>query len=182
MDKEVEKLILDNTGLIYMVLKKYGLYNPKGIDKYYDAGMIGLVKGAISYKKEYGFQASTLLARCITNAILMECRKEKHDKDIISINTPVYENIMLEDIISSDYDLEKEVEANEEIKRVYLALKYLDKRERIVIIYSFGLYNKNKLNQKELAKLLNLSQAQISRIKLKSLNKLRRILNTKELK
>lgn len=33
-----EKLILDNIGLIYMVLKKYNLY--KYADEYFDVGMI----------------------------------------------------------------------------------------------------------------------------------------------
>ena len=54
-----EKLILDNINLIYMVLKKYNLYNQ--LDEYYDIGMIGLVKGANTYSGDKGYKTSTYL-------------------------------------------------------------------------------------------------------------------------
>ena len=61
MEKEVEDLILNNTKLIYVVLKKYGLYNHIGIDKYYDVGMIGLVKGAKKFDRDKNFKSSSFL-------------------------------------------------------------------------------------------------------------------------
>ena len=52
-----EKLILDNINLIYMVLKRYNLYNQ--LDEYYDIGMIGLVKGANTFSEDKGYKVST---------------------------------------------------------------------------------------------------------------------------
>ena len=63
-----EKLILDNINLIYMVLKRYNLYNQ--LDEYYDIGMIGLVKGANSFSEDKGYKVSTYLTSCITYEIL----------------------------------------------------------------------------------------------------------------
>ena len=75
-----EKLILDNINLIYMVLKRYNLYNQ--LDEYYDIGMIGLVKGANTYSGDKGYKASTYLTSCILMKYLLIkennlCKKEE---------------------------------------------------------------------------------------------------------
>ena len=70
-----EKLVLDNVNLIYLVLKKLGLYNNH--EEYFDLGMIGLVKGAKTFNKELGYNASTYLYRCIYNEIYCHLRKKE---------------------------------------------------------------------------------------------------------
>ena len=179
MERDVEDLILNNTNLIYVILKKLGLYSKTGIDKFYDIGLIGLVNGAKNYKENFGLKPSTYLGKCITNAILMELRKEKK---FISLSTPIHENLLLEDMISSDFDIEAELEKNENIKKLYEALTLLKENEKTVLIYSFGLYGNEPLKQKELAEMLGLRQASISRIKLKAIKKLGGILNENKIK
>lgn len=180
MEKRVEDLILNNTNLIYMALKKLGLYSNKGIENYYDVGMIGLVKGAINYKNDIGIKPSTYLGRCIINSILMELRKENkipNENNTISLSVPVYEDILLEEVISSNYNLEKEVEENNDIREIYIALDRLNSKEKYVIIHSFGLYNQDILKQNEMAEIIDCNQASISRIKKTAIKKIRRILN-----
>lgn len=182
MEKEVEDLILNNTKLIYVVLKKYGLYNHIGIDKYYDVGMIGLVRGAKNYDKNKNIKPSTYLTRCIANEIFRTIRKEHSSnrlilEETISLSTPVHDNIYLEDVVSSDIDVYEEVEKQESIKELYEAMKSLTDIERLILEYTFGLFGKEKLKQKDLGNAFNICQGSISRIKLRAIEKLRRLLN-----
>lgn len=182
MEKEVEELILNNTKLIYVVLKKYGMYNQFGIDKYYDVGMIGLVKGAKKYDKNKGLKQSSFLTKCIINEILCTLRKENSNsrlnlKNTISLTTSIHENIILEDVIKSEVDIEKEIEIKEDNSELYQALSKLTDIEKKVIIYTFGLFENDILTQDELGNKFNLRQGSISRVKLRAIKKLRRILN-----
>lgn len=182
MEKEVEDLILNNTKLIYVVLKKYGLYNHIGIDKYYDVGMIGLVKGAKKYDKNKNLKPSSFLTRCIANEILCTIRRENCSNRLnlestISLSTPVHDNIYLEDVMSSDVDVYEEVEKQDSIDELYEAMESLTDIERLVLEYTFGLFGKEKLKQKDLGNAFNICQGSISRIKLRAIEKLRRLLN-----
>ena len=49
MEKSVDEIVINNTKLIYVALKKLKMYNQLCIENYYDVGMIGLVKGAKKY-------------------------------------------------------------------------------------------------------------------------------------
>lgn len=182
MEKEVEDLILNNTKLIYVVLKKYGLYNHIGIDKYYDVGMIGLVKGAKKFDRDKNLKPSSFLTRCIANEILCTIRREKcanrlNLESTISLSTPIYDKIYLEDIMSSDVDVLEEVVTKESIEELYEAMKSLTDIERLILEYTFGLFGKEKLKQKDLGNVFNICQGSISRIKLRAIEKLRRLLN-----
>ncbi len=182
MEKEVEDLIVNNTRLIYVVLKKYGLFNFTNIDKYYDVGMIGLVRGAKNYDKNKNIKPSTYLTRCIANEILRTIRKEHSSnrlilEETISLSTPVHDNIYLEDVVSSDVDVYEEVERQESIEELYEAMKSLTDLERLILEYAFGLFGKEKLKQEEIGNAFNLCQGSISRIKLRAIEKLRRLLD-----
>mgnify|MGYP001025297052 CR=1 FL=1 len=182
MEKEVEDLIVNNTRLIYVVLKRYGMFNRTSIDKYYDVGMIGLVRGAKNYDKNKNIKPSTYLTRCIANEILRTIRKEHSSnrlilEETISLSTPVHDNIYLEDVVSSDVDVYEEVEKQESIKELYEAMKSLTDIERLILEYTFGLFGKEKLKQKDLGNAFNICQGSISRIKLRAIEKLRRLLN-----
>lgn len=187
MEKEVEVLILNNVKLIYVVLKRLGMYNYTNIEKYYDVGMIGLVKGARKYDGSKGIKQSTYLTKCITNEILCTIRRENSSNRLslnntISLATPVYDNIYLEDVLKADVDLEEEIEKKESIEELYQVLNELTAIEQIVVVYSFGLFGNDILNQNELGDKLNLRQGSISRIKLRSIEKLRRLLNGRRAK
>lgn len=174
-----DKLILENIPLVYYMLKKLKLYHRK--EDFYDVGVIGLIKGVRTYNPDKGIEISTYLSTCIKNEVLQEIRKLNGDKkkanlDTVSLDQIVYNNgkddpICLIDFITSDYNLEDEVIKNDFINNDIL--NGLNDREKIILTYSYGLFNKNILTQKELAKKLNLSQAQISRILKKAIDKIK---------
>lgn len=184
MEKEVEDLIIKNTKLIYVVLKKYGMYNKSNIEKYYDVGLVGLVKGAKRYDKDKSIKPSTFLTRCIANEIFCVIRKERCSsrlnlEDTISLSKPIHENIYLEDVVSSDIDILESIEKEESKIELYEAMKLLTGIEQLVLEYTFGLYGKEPLKQEEIGNAFNLCQGSISRIKLRAIKKLRRILSDK---
>lgn len=163
----------DNINLIYFVLKQLNLYNKDGIDEYFDVGMLGLVKGLKTYSESKG-AISTYLAKCIRNEIVMELRNQKTDKrnngvKPISINTPLTDNLTIEDTIQSNFDVLEYAIKNEQIKELGVAINTLKPVEKHVII---DIYFNNK-TQLEIAEEIGIRQSFISRIKTKAIRELR---------
>lgn len=185
MDKREEELIINNVNLIFFSLKHLNLFTKNGIEKYYDVGMIGLVKGAKKYDHSLGLKPSSYLTRCIINEILYEKRRENRPTKLnidntISLSTIIHENIELEDIINSNIDIENEILENESKEELYQAIEQLNDIEKFVIINTYGLYNHKIMKQDEMAKLLNVERSSVSRIKVRAIKKLRGVLNEKK--
>ena len=173
-----EKLVMDNINLIYLVLKRLYLYDKR--DDYFDVGMIGLLKGARTYDKTKGIAATTYLYRCIYSELCMTFRKKQPD-GMLSLNEIVNSDkegnpITLEDRIPSDVNIEEEIMKKDQIEHLYIALSKLKERELDIINATYGLNGVKQLTQNQLKEKYNLSQAQISRIKNKSIDKLRKLL------
>ena len=163
----------DNLNLIYFVLKQLNMYNKEGIDEYFDVGMLGLVKGLKTYTDSKG-AVSTYLVKCIRNEIVIELRNQKANKrnngvKPISINTPTTDNLTIEDTIKSDFDMLESVIKKERIKELGIAINTLKPIEKCVII---DIYFNNK-TQLEIAEEIGVRQSYISRIKTRTINKLR---------
>lgn len=164
-----EKMVLDNLNLVYFIIKKMNLYNQ--LEEWIDVGTIGLIKGVKTYKQDKGFKLSTYLTRCIRNEILQEIRnlntdKRKANLNTISLDKEIYNNekddaICLIDTLPSKENVEYEVIKNDAMKDI---LKGLNDKEKYVLVNSYGLFGKKEIRQNDLAKQLNLSQAQVSRI------------------
>ena len=184
MEKNVDEIVINNTKLIYVALKKLKMYNQLCIENYYDVGMIGLVKGAKKYNCDLGYSESSFLTKCIINEILCQRRKENNKcrvnlDFVISLSSPVHENINLEDTLKSNVDIQKDLEDKEEVLILEDAISELSSMERFIIVYSYGLFGEDKLTQREIAKRTGQSQANVSRTKLKVIKKLREIMNGK---
>ena len=165
-----EKLILDNINLIYMVLKRYNLYNQ--LDEYYDIGMIGLVKGANTYSGDKGYKTSTYLTSCITNEILAYKRKQSMQKrgngiQDISIYTQINDNgkeLYLLDVIPSKENIEDNIIKKEKLELIYKKILDLNERDKFIICSTYGLLSHKELNQNQIAERTNITQCQVSRI------------------
>lgn len=178
-----DEMVLNNVNLIYIVLKKLNLYNR--VDDFYDIAMIGLIKGVKKYDESKGYKVSTYLCSCIRNEILMSFRKinsgrEVPENAILPLSSPIRDNLTIEDMIQDDVNVEDELIKNERIEHLYEEISKLSKQEQLVINLSFGLNGCEKTRQKEIAKNLNKSQAQVSRIKLRALKKLRKAMSNYE--
>jgi RNA polymerase sporulation-specific sigma factor len=180
LNNEQRQLVLDNQKLITYCIKRQGLLN--NYDEYYGIASIGLIKAAKSYCNDKGYNFSTYAVKCITNEIFVELRnnnsmKRKINSNAISLETEVKQdekNITLMDTISSDINIEHEIIKKEEKELLYKSLKVLNNKESMIVIYTYGLFNKDTLTQYELAQLFNLSQAQISRLKNSAIRKIKK--------
>lgn len=183
----MDELIINNENLIYYTLKKLGLYNIQNIDKYYDVGMLGLVKGAKTFDYNLDIKISTYLIKCIKNEILCEVRKENalkryKSKNEVSLYTPLTEDnkVKLEDILGDDFDIEDYLIKKYDYQKLYDSINKLTDIEKYVICSYYGLYGYKEMRQRKIAKELNLSQAHISRIKNKVEKKLKGLLDGRD--
>ena len=162
--------------MMYFILKKYGLYNKR--EDYIDICYIGYAKALKKYDSSKS-KPTTYIYKCIENELLCEMRKEnakKRQREESSLNYVYDENGHdLEDLISSDVDIENDFIEKEQNNQLCEAIKKLSKREQYIIKYSFGL-NCDEKTQDEIGQCLGIKQAQVSRLKNKILTKMKRMI------
>ena len=170
---EQQKLVLDNQKLVYHVIKRLNLYNK--LEDYFDIGLIGLCKAAQTFKPENGSRFSTYACVCIRNDILMEIRNENRQCDAYAISfssiisSSKDNDLSLEDILS-DYELENDILNREELISLITSIEKLNEEDKTII----NLYFYQNKTQKQIAQILNMSQANASRRIQRALNNLRK--------
>lgn len=162
MTDEQKKLVEDNHSLIYLVIRNMGLQ----IEDNYDLAAIGLCKAAINYNSEkYVF--STYACICIKNEIMHDYRarnmsKRALNESLISYDAPILlrddgEKISLLEQIKSNASVE-----NEALSRVMydeVVEQLGDTDSKVLPFFKIG------LKQAEIAKIMGVTQANISRVK-----------------
>ena len=172
------KLIEHNLRLVVFLSKKY---ENTGVDleDLVSIGTIGLIKGVNTYKLDKNIKLATYASRCIDNEILMFLRKNKRRKGEISFEDSLsYDSegneLHLEDILGTAEDIvTRPLEEEIEKKILYEELVKLNDRDKEIMMLRYGLCGRKELTQKEVAKLLGISQSYISRIEKKVINKLK---------
>ena len=131
-------------------------------------GVIGLIKAINTYDISKGHRLVTYAARCIENELLMMLRQEKKT----SKNTSLYEPIgidkegneihLLDILGTQETDLIKKIEQKENIKRIYEELEKMEmNKEKKTLIMRYGLYGREPMTQKEVAKKLHISRSYV---------------------
>ncbi len=110
----------------------------------------------------------------------MYLRHEKKFNSQISLSEPIGfdtegNEISLMDILVGDgEDVCEKVDRNEKIRKLFEKVKKIkDERERDIIYLRYGLWGKEPLTQKEVAKRLGISRSYVSRIEKKAIVHLR---------
>ncbi len=175
-------LVEKNMRLVAHIAKKYGTSSLEYEDML-SIGAIGLIKAINTFDFEKGNKLGTYASRCIDNEILMVIRNIKKSANDVSLDEPIGKDkegneITFIDIITSDdEDVVENVTKKGYIKKLYDIIDdVLSEREKMIIVYRFGLYDTDTMTQQELADELNISRSYISRIEKKALNKLRKAL------
>ena len=186
--KARDTLIEHNLRLVVYVAKRYDNSTNCPLEDLISIGTIGLVKAINTFKADKNIKLATYASRCIENEILMYLRKNNKIRYEISLDEPLnidYDGneLLLGDIVGTDDDLvEQEMMKSDQRKLFYEALKDLNEREKEIFILRYGLSNHYELTQKDVAKLLGISQSYISRLEKKIIKKLRNQLNFDEVK
>ena len=179
-DKEARnKLIEHNLRLVAHIVKKFE-HDVNIQDDLISIGTIGLIKGIDTYSNNKNVKLTTYCARCIQNEILMYYRSNNKYNKNISINDSIgYDKdgneITIVDILKSDKpDFALDLYQKENVKLLSEYIKVLNKREKEIIAYRYGLNNNDELTQKEIAKKLHISRSYVSRIEKRALTKMLR--------
>ena len=186
--KARDTLIEHNLRLVVYVAKRYDNSTNCPLEDLISIGTIGLVKAINTFKADKNIKLATYASRCIENEILMYLRRNNKINYEISLDEPLnidYDGneLLLGDIVGTDDDLvEQEMMKSDQRKLFYEALKDLNEREKEILILRYGLSNHDELTQKDVAKLLGISQSYISRLEKKIIKKLRNQLNFDEVK
>jgi RNA polymerase sporulation-specific sigma factor len=174
-----KKLIQHNLRLVAHIIKKY-YSNYSEQDDLISIGTIGLIKGINSFKPEKGTKLATYCARCIENEILMYLRKTASRKNEMSIDEPLNvdwdgNELLLSDVLGSDSDsVNRNIEYQDEKRRLLCLVKQLSDRERNIMTMRFGLFGSKEYTQKQVADMLGISQSYISRLEKRILEKLKK--------
>lgn len=173
------KLIEHNLRLVAHIVKKFE-HDVNIQDDLISIGTIGLIKGIDTYSNNKNVKLTTYCARCIQNEILMYYRSNNKYNKNISINDSIgYDKdgneITIVDILKSDKpDFALDLYQKENVKLLSEYVKVLNKREKEIIAYRYGLNNNDELTQKEIAKKLHISRSYVSRIEKRALTKMLR--------
>ncbi len=172
-------LIQRNLRLVAHIVKKYQGAGEE-LDDLISIGTIGLIKAIQTFDFQKASRLSTYAARCIDNELLMLLRSKKKSSKEVSLYEPIGTDkegneINLLDVIETEpVDVVKNYSLKQDIDYLYQLLpKILSSREQEIIILRYGLYGKEELTQREIAKRLKISRSYVSRIEKNALLKLR---------
>ena len=143
-------------------------------------GTIGLIKAIATFNYERGNRLATYAARCIDNELLMYFRGKKKTSREVSLYEPIGTDkegnqINLMDVVeSTEREIFEIIELKSNTRKVYEMLpKVLNDRERQIVVWRYGLYNRKPVTQREIADKLGISRSYVSRIEKRALEKLK---------
>ncbi len=163
MTEEQKLLVENNHNLIYFMIHKMN----ESVEEYYDLAAIALCKAAINYQPDKGSFAN-YACRCIRNEILLDHRarmmpKRWMNEYLISYDAPaLVQNEDGEEITLLEQLKTFESVENEALSRImYLeVVEQLGKTDSKVLQF----FEKG-LKQQEIAEIMGVTQANISRVK-----------------
>lgn len=172
-------LIERNLRLVAHISRKYQS-GEEDMEDLISIGTIGLIKAISTFNYERGNRLATYAARCIDNELLMYFRGKKKTSREVSLYEPIGTDkegnqINLMDVVeSTDREIFEVIELKSNTKKIYEMIpKVLNDRERQIIEWRYGLYNRKPITQREIADKLGISRSYVSRIEKRALEKLK---------
>lgn len=181
-DLEARNILIErNLRLVAHIMKKYYTQTSDQEDLI-SIGTIGLIKGISTFDSSKGARLATYAARCVENEILMYFRGQKKSAADVSLSDYIETGkdgtaLSLMDVICSEEDLFEQLSDKEIYAKLYVMIdKYLDPREKKIIVMRYGIGNRKPLTQREIAQQCGISRSYVSRIEKKALQKLEKAL------
>ena len=176
-----DKIVLDNLGLIYKVLKNmnYVAKDEEDFEEAYYCGLVGLIKASKTYDEAKS--KSSYLYQCIkseiSNLYKRRTRKKYIQPFMISLQDSTLTDILYENILASDEDIEKNYRLKETINEMLdLLNKYPNQKHREIIKLNFGIQCE-KESLREISNRYGVTYQAIGDIRKRVLNKLNRELS-----
>ena len=182
-----DDLIINNTGLIYMVMKEMHLttYGEEIFEEVYSDGMIGLIRGARRYKPNMGYRPDTYLVHCIRSWIYRGIRRRNYlcnkvnylpsnlSMDLDYGDDP-FDVMQLSNCIPDpNVNVEQEAINNVQIETLKYGIEHcLDDREKFIIYHSFNIFGHRYMTYVEMGEVLHISRERINQIRRRALKRL----------
>lgn len=170
-----ENIILACSRLVVQIAKKY--YNPnvksnRDMEDIVSIGMVGLIKGVNAYNPEKGAYHSSYLGMCIENSMRIHFRDNNKYNSEMQLDTPIDSTSEGDEITLMDrlQDMNADTEHNFEVKETARELidfinSWENERYKQIVLLYYGINKQGKcFTPKEIIKMLNVSQAQVSRV------------------
>ena len=174
-----QQLIEHNLRLVVFIARRFestGIH----LEDLISIGTIGLIKGVNTYRLDKQIRLATYASRCIENEILMYIRKVASQKVEVSLDEPINmdcdgNELLLSDILGTEEDVVTgRLDDDVDIQILRQALGGLSPREREIVEMRYGLAGRKELTQKEVAKVMGISQSYISRLEKKIMYRLKK--------
>lgn len=191
-EEEKEKMFAENYRLIYHVANKYVIRGGIEREELYHSGLLGMVKALNTYDKNMGeAKFSTYAIRVITNEILYFMRRERrHREDDKGNYLHHLEDTLKTDESGREFEKGHTIEDdtlpnpdedvfNSELREAIMEFleRALNEDELFVIVRRHGLNDIGEtMTQREIAEMMDMSQANISKIQQNAEEKLYRYL------
>ena len=187
--EEAEKIVLSNLGLVHNLANKYA-YGRNDYEEIASVAYMGYVKAINGYDPERKVKGNpvkfiTFAYRCITNEILFYLRSEnKETEKIIPMNSMISTDkngneLELEDILSDGTDIAEDCALQDNINiMMNIVETYLSEEEKFIIKARFGIKGP-QMTQSQIADLIDMSQANISKKEKGILQKIKIIMTSK---
>ena len=182
--KAREYLIIHNLRLIFTTIKDIYNSDKYDLEELFCVGIVGLMNAIDSYDSSKGTKISFYMFRCIKYEILKFLRKDMgNDKyNVISLDESVRygeddsltygEILTFNDITIEEFFVEKDIDIYN--KRVINdILNGLNERDRMVVMLYFGFIDGRVYKQREIAEIVGIGRANVSRILRSSLEKIK---------
>ena len=171
------QLIERNLRLVVYTAQKFN-NTGTNVEDLISIGTIGLIKAVGSFDNSKNIKLATFASRCIENEILMHLRKTTKLKKEVSLDEPLNTDtegneLCIADILSSDDEITKNIDKEDESQNLKIALDELSDKEKQIMCMRYGLTGNSEMTQKEVADYFEISQSYISRIEKKILDKMK---------
>ena len=178
-DETARKTLVEhNLRLVVYIARRFE-NTSLGLEDLVSIGTIGLIKAVETFRLDRNIKLATYASRCIESEILMVLRKLSREKSEVSLDEPLNTDwdgneLLLSDILGTDgEEVSRALEEEGEVRQLRCLLDQLPSREQEIIRLRFGLGGGTEYTQKEVAKLLGISQSYISRLEKRILGRLR---------
>lgn len=177
-----DRIIEGNMRLVLYIARKFqntGIHH----DDLVSIGTWGMMKAVKTYKTDKATNFATYSTRCVENEILMYLRKHNKHAKVKSLDTVIHNSgdgseLTLEDMIADENiePMDNFFVKNEDREDVYEAMREALTEDERKIVEIYFLQN---LRQAGTGKALGISQSYVSRLKNRSINKIKKYINKK---
>ncbi|QIA28643.1 RNA polymerase sigma factor [Phage f2b1] len=177
-----DRIIEGNMRLVLYIARKFqntGIHH----DDLVSIGTWGMMKAVKTYKTDKATNFATYSTRCVENEILMYLRKHNKHAKVKSLDTVIHNSgdgseLTLEDMLADENiePMDNFFVKDEDREDVYEAMREALTEDERKIIEIYFLQN---LRQSGTGKVLGISQSYVSRLKNRSINKIKKYINKK---